>query len=145
MVTFEPCETIQYLDFGSTITVMLSTSAKENFTRYNGIIRQFFHKAFAAEGFRPVIDERLPSREDFDLYLRLNMAGIPIFKADSINATIECRRTLRELLRQRAWYRQGEILLRQKYGEGFMRKRSRDNIYQTLLPLSYPYPFISRL
>ena len=82
----------------------------------------FSIKSSLLKDFDPLFDERLPSREDFDLYLRLNMAGIPIFKADSINATIECRRTLRELLRQRAWYRQGEIVLRQKYGEGFMRE-----------------------
>jgi mycofactocin glycosyltransferase len=82
----------------------------------------FSMKHSLLKDFNPLFDERLPSREDFDLYLRLNMAGIPVFKADSINATIECRRSLRELLRQRAWYRQGEIVLRQKYGEDFMRE-----------------------
>ncbi|MGA7878789.1 MAG: glycosyltransferase family 2 protein [Desulfoferrobacter sp.] len=82
----------------------------------------FSIKRSLLENFDPLFDEGLPSREDYDLYLRVNQAGIPIYKADSINATIECRRTLRELLRQRAWYQRGEILLRQKYGEDFLRE-----------------------
>jgi len=82
----------------------------------------FSIKRSLLEHFEPLFDESLPSREDYDLYLRLNMAGIPIFKADSIHATIECRRTLRELLRQRAWYQRGEIHLRQKYGDAFLRE-----------------------
>jgi glycosyltransferase involved in cell wall biosynthesis len=83
----------------------------------------FSIKRSLLEHFDPLFDERLPSREDFDLYLRLSMAGIPVFKADGIKATIECRRTLRELLRQRAWYRRGEIGLRQKYGADFLREK----------------------
>jgi glycosyltransferase involved in cell wall biosynthesis len=83
----------------------------------------FSIKRSLLEYFNPLFDEGLPSREDYDLYLRLDMAGIPIFKADSIQATIECRRTLRELLRQRAWYQRGEILLHRKYGDAFLREK----------------------
>lgn len=83
----------------------------------------FSIKRSLLDHFNPLFDERLPSREDFDLYLRLCMSGVPVFKADSIKATIECRRTLRELLKQRAWYRRGEICLRQKYGTAFLREK----------------------
>jgi glycosyltransferase involved in cell wall biosynthesis len=83
----------------------------------------FSIKRSLLESFNPLFDENLPSREDYDLYLRLSMAGIPIFKADSIHAIIECRRTLRELLRQRAWYRHGETRLRQKYSDAFLREK----------------------
>ena len=103
----------------------------------------FSIKRSLLESFDPLFDEGLPSREDYDLYLRLDMAGVPIFKADSIRATIECRRTLRELLRQRAWYQRGEILLRQKYGDAFFRRHSR-TISTTLHCLySHSYPFVS--
>jgi glycosyltransferase involved in cell wall biosynthesis len=82
----------------------------------------FSIKRSLLEHFKPLFDESLPSREDYDLYLRLNMEGIPIFKADSINATLECRPTLHQFLSQRAWYERGEILLRQKYGDDFLRE-----------------------
>lgn len=82
----------------------------------------FSIKRRLAESFHPLFDERLPSREDYDLYLRLDQSGIPVYKADSVLATIECRKTFRELLRQRAWYANGEIELRQKYGDAFLRQ-----------------------
>ena len=82
----------------------------------------FSIKRSLAERFHPLFDESLPSREDYDLYLRLNDAGIAVYKADSIHALIECRRDLRALLRQRAWYELGERRLAQKYGSDFLRK-----------------------
>ena len=82
----------------------------------------FSVKRSLLKSFDPLFDETLTSREDYDLYLRLHQAGIPVFKADSIRATIECRRTMRELLKQRAWYERGEIDLRRKYGAAFLRE-----------------------
>lgn len=64
----------------------------------------------------PLFDEELTSREDYDLYLRLEQAEIPAFKADSIAALIECRRSLRSFLHQRVWYQAGELQIRRKYG-----------------------------
>ena len=64
----------------------------------------------------PLFDEGLTSREDYDLYLRIEKAGIPAFKADSIAALIDCRHSLRSFLRQRAWYQAGEIQIRRKHG-----------------------------
>lgn len=93
----------------------------------------FSIKRSLLDRFSPLFDETLPSREDFDLYLRLDCAGIPVFKADSIHAKIECRRTLLALLRQRRWYQQGEMALRQKYGDSF---------YSQIPPERYPRPSI---
>ncbi len=67
--------------------------------------------------FCPLFDEKLPSREDFDLAIRLKEAGIPIYKSDGITGTIQCRRSLGAFLRQQAWYARGEYSLRKKYGE----------------------------
>lgn len=96
----------------------------------------FSIKRSLLEYFNPLFDESLPSREDYDLYLRLDKAGIPIFKADSIHATIECRQTLRALLRQQEWYQRGEIRLRHKYGEAFLRKTQ---------SIQYPRPSLAFL
>jgi mycofactocin glycosyltransferase len=82
----------------------------------------FSIKRTLAESFYPLFDEQLPSREDYDLYLRLDHASIPVFKADSVFATIECRKTFRGFLKQRAWYANGEIWLRRKHGEAFLRQ-----------------------
>jgi glycosyltransferase involved in cell wall biosynthesis len=94
----------------------------------------FSMKRSLLEHFDPLFDEGLPSREDYDLYLRLDMAGIPIFKADSIRATIECRRTLRELLRQQEWYQRGEIFLHRKYGDAYLREKQSGQ---------YPHPSLA--
>lgn len=87
----------------------------------------FSIKRSLLESFSPLFDEELASREDYDLFLRLNQAGIPVFKANSINATIECRKTLLQLLKQRAWYEKGEIMLRKKYGAAFLRQAQSGN------------------
>ena len=85
----------------------------------------FSIKRSLLERFNPLFDESLPSREDYDLYLRLDRAGIPVYKADSIRATIECRRTLGDLIRQRAWYGRGEERLRAKYGAALIERAQR--------------------
>ncbi|HOW98677.1 MAG TPA: glycosyltransferase [Kiritimatiellia bacterium] len=65
---------------------------------------------------RPLFDETLTSREDFDLWLRLRDLGIPAYKADELAAGIETRTTLRRFLDQRLWYARGERQLRRKHG-----------------------------
>jgi glycosyltransferase involved in cell wall biosynthesis len=66
----------------------------------------------------PVLfDETLPSREDFDLLLRLRAAGIPVYKHDSIVGYNDTRSSLWGLIRQRLWYERGEAVLRRKHGE----------------------------
>jgi glycosyltransferase involved in cell wall biosynthesis len=86
------------------------------------------------ERFDPLFDESLPSREDYDLYLRLKQAEIAVYKADSINALIECRSTFRALLKQRAWYKHGQRRLSQKYGDEFLRTAQKG---------AYPKPSLS--
>jgi len=73
----------------------------------------------------PLFDETLPSREDYDLYLRLEARGVPVYKADRIVARIECRDSLWAFLRQRAWYAQGERRVRSKYGAARIREEQR--------------------
>jgi glycosyltransferase involved in cell wall biosynthesis len=64
----------------------------------------------------PLFDESLPSREDLDLYLRLQESRIVVYKDDRIIAYHDFRRGLGSLIRQRIWYERGETALRQKYG-----------------------------
>ncbi|MCU0612441.1 MAG: glycosyltransferase [Candidatus Eisenbacteria bacterium] len=65
----------------------------------------------------PLFDESLPSREDFDLYLRLKEKGIDVYKSDDIVVQHDPRSSILSLVRQRIWYTKGEYLLRKKYGE----------------------------
>lgn len=64
----------------------------------------------------PLFDESLPSREDLDLYLRLQESRIAVYKDDRIIACHDFRRGLGSLIKQRIWYEKGEAALRQKYG-----------------------------
>lgn len=68
----------------------------------------------------PLFDESLPSREDYDLYLRLREKGISSYKSDDIIAYLDCRDSLMGLIKQRMWYSKGEYYIRRKYGEGFI-------------------------
>jgi len=65
----------------------------------------------------PLFDEALPSREDFDLYLRLKEKGIDVYKSDDVVGRHDPRSSILSLVRQRIWYTKGEYLLRRKYGE----------------------------
>ena len=67
------------------------------------------------DSFSPLFDDKLRSREDYDLWLRLKKVGIQPFKAETIKAGIECRSNLRSFLEQRAWYAEGEDAIRQKH------------------------------
>ncbi|MBP7276258.1 MAG: glycosyltransferase family 2 protein [Kiritimatiellae bacterium] len=66
--------------------------------------------------FRPLFDPELPSREDFDLYLRARDAGHMVYKTMRAGAELFPRETLPAFAAQRRWYAEGEIRLRQKYG-----------------------------
>ncbi|MER3446040.1 MAG: hypothetical protein C4291_04035 [Candidatus Dadabacteria bacterium] len=68
----------------------------------------------------PLFDESLPSREDYDLYLRLQENGIDLYKSDDIIAYLDCRDSLVGLIKQRVWYTKGEYYIRRKYGEEFI-------------------------
>ena len=88
----------------------------------------FSVKRALARRIRPLFDEGLPSREDFDLYLRLLDLGIPVHKSDQILAYNLCRSSLWGLMRQYAWYARGEYFLRRKHGAArIMREQARVN------------------
>jgi glycosyltransferase involved in cell wall biosynthesis len=69
----------------------------------------------------PLYDESLPAREDFDLYLRLQQAGITSYKDDRIVAYHDFRSSWWSLVRQRIWYAEGEQALERKYGAARLR------------------------
>ncbi len=64
----------------------------------------------------PLFDTSLTAREDFDLYLRLEKQGIPVYKDDSIVAFNDCRSNLYGFLKQRLWYGRGQEQLVAKHG-----------------------------
>jgi glycosyltransferase involved in cell wall biosynthesis len=64
----------------------------------------------------PLFDTFLTAREDYDLYLRLEKRGIPVYKDDSIVAFNDCRDTLCGFLKQRLWYGGGQEQLVAKHG-----------------------------
>lgn len=68
----------------------------------------------------PLFDESLTSREDYDLYLRLKLNAVPVYKADPVLAFNDCRHTLAGFLRQRMWYQHGQSELAEKYGREFL-------------------------
>lgn len=85
----------------------------------------------------PVLfDESLPSREDFDLLLRLREQGIAVFKHDSISGYHDFRTNLSSLIRQRLWYQEGERALQRKYGEASLRA-----FYLSEDPVPRPWKF----
>lgn len=63
----------------------------------------------------PLFDAALTSREDLDLFLRLDAAGIPVFKSNLIRTLNDPRRSLWQLMKQHAWYARGEYAIRCKY------------------------------
>jgi len=73
----------------------------------------------------PLFDDGLSSQEDLDLYLRLEDAGIPTYKADSAVAMTSCQESLSALLRQRSWYAKGRRQIEQKYGRARIDAESR--------------------
>jgi glycosyltransferase involved in cell wall biosynthesis len=86
----------------------------------------------------PVLfDESLPSREDFDLLLRLREQEIAVFKDDSITGYHDFRTHLPSLIRQRLWYEAGERALRRKHGEATLRA-----FYQSEEPVTRPWKFL---
>lgn len=64
----------------------------------------------------PLFDPSLPSREDFDTYLRAKQAGIPVFKTAYAAAEIVPRTNFPAFIKQREWYAKGEHALRAKHG-----------------------------
>lgn len=86
----------------------------------------------------PVLfDESLPSREDFDLLLRLRELGIVVFKHDGITGCHDFRTNLPSLIRQRLWYEKGEIALRRKYGVAALRA-----FYRSEEAVARPWKFL---
>jgi len=85
----------------------------------------FSIKRCLLESVHPLFDEELPSREDYDLYLRLRALNVAVWKTDAVCAFIECRRSLAALLRQRAWYAEGERLVRAKHGAALIAEEQR--------------------
>ncbi|HWP92012.1 MAG TPA: glycosyltransferase family 2 protein [Thermodesulfobacteriota bacterium] len=63
----------------------------------------------------PIFDQSLPSREDYDLYLRFREKKIDIYKSDDIVAHYDCRDSLVSFIKQRIWYSKGEYYLRKKH------------------------------
>jgi len=72
----------------------------------------------------PLFDPSLPTREDFDLYLRLKIRGIPMFKSDRILAFNDCRRSLFAFVAQRMRYVEGHRHLARKYDAAFLEEES---------------------
>jgi glycosyltransferase involved in cell wall biosynthesis len=86
----------------------------------------------------PVLfDESLPSREDFDLLLRLREQGIAVFKHDGITGCHDFRTNLPSLLRQRLWYETGEMALRRKHGVAALRA-----FYRSEQAVTRPWKFL---
>ena len=71
----------------------------------------------------PLFDELLPSREDYDLYLRLEEKGIAVFKSNNVVAYNDCRHSFLGLMKQYMWYAKGQYHLKRKYGAEFIARR----------------------
>jgi len=74
----------------------------------------------------PLFDTSLTAREDFDLYLRLEKRGIPVYKDDSIVAFNDCRSTLYGFLKQRLWYGRGQEQLVAKHGAALLADKEKN-------------------
>ncbi len=74
-------------------------------------------KRAALDSFSPLFDESLPSREDFDLWLRIRAEGQAVYKAACAAAEVVPRTTFLAFYRQWKWYREGEAHLRAKHGD----------------------------
>lgn len=72
----------------------------------------------------PPFDPSLPTREDFDLYLRLKARGIPTYKSDRILALNDCRNSLGGFISQRLRYAEGQRHLLAKHGSELLRSES---------------------
>lgn len=93
----------------------------------------------------PLFDESLPSREDYDLYLRLREKKIDLYKSDDIVAYYDCRDSLVSLIKQQMWYTKGEYYIRRKYGEEFIiaeQNRYKVEVYDNR---KRHYPILARL
>jgi glycosyltransferase involved in cell wall biosynthesis len=75
----------------------------------------------------PLFDESLPSRVDYDLYLRLEEKGIAVFKSDRVLAYNDGGNWLWDIVRRRIWYTKGEYKLEIKYGKEFLKKKKAEN------------------
>ncbi|HYD49391.1 MAG TPA: glycosyltransferase family 2 protein [Terriglobales bacterium] len=71
---------------------------------------------------RPLFDASLPTREDTDLYLRLERHGVQPYKCDAIVAYNDCRNSLLGFVRQYAGYARGQQRLVEKHGSGILRR-----------------------
>lgn len=71
---------------------------------------------------QPLFDTGLTSREDFDLFLRLQQQGIASYKDDSVLAFIDTRTTMVSFLKQRMWYSRGQDQLVAKHGPEVTRR-----------------------
>jgi glycosyltransferase involved in cell wall biosynthesis len=71
----------------------------------------------------PLFDTSLTARQDYDLYLRLEKRGIPVYKDDSIVAFNDCRSTLYAFLKQRLWYTRGQEQLVAKHGAALIAEK----------------------
>lgn len=73
----------------------------------------------------PLFDISLPTREDFDLYLRLKARGIAAWKSDRILAYNDCRSSLRGFITQRLHYADGQQHLLAKYDAELLNDENR--------------------
>ena len=73
----------------------------------------------------PLFDTALPTREDFDLYLRLKARGIEAWKSDHILAYNDCRSSLRGFITQRLHYADGQQHLLAKYDAELLNDENR--------------------
>lgn len=76
----------------------------------------FSIKRAVQDTLQPLFDPDLPSREDFDLFLRARDAGFAVYKTRRAAAENTPRSTLSAFLAQRRWYARGEEQLRAKHG-----------------------------
>jgi glycosyltransferase involved in cell wall biosynthesis len=83
----------------------------------------------------PLFDSSLPTREDFDLYLRVKAHGIPVYKSDRILAFNDCRNSLVGFVMQRLGYAEGQRHLLKKYAAEFLRSENQ----AAKVPINYRF------
>lgn len=101
----------------------------------------FSIKRALLETINPLFDESLPSREDYDLYLRLREKKIDLYKSDDATAYYDCRDSLVSFIKQRIWYSKGEYYIRRKYGEEFIIADEKEH----KVDMNQHYPFLAML